>query len=76
MTEYAFILTGHWIPPKEDSPRIFTLDGQFKATPGMTRQAALADIMATARKRNGIDEDTFVGILFFSLEPNLLGGAR
>jgi hypothetical protein len=69
MTKYAFIITG------QHGSRIFSLDGTFKSTPGMTRSVALADIVALVKKRNGIDADARIIITFFSLEPNPMGGA-
>jgi hypothetical protein len=73
MTEYAFILTGQF--PNGHGFTTFTFSGTIQATPGMTRSAALADIKAAAKKKNGIGEDVHPNVMFFSLEPNLLGGA-
>ena len=72
MAEYAFILTGQY--PDGRGSITFTFSGTMQAKPGMTRSAALADIKAAAKKKNGIGEDIHPNVLFFSLEPNRLGG--
>lgn len=69
MTEYAFILT------VQHDGRVYQLDGTLKATPGLTRTAALADVVAVLQKRNGIAPNATIIVMFFSLAPNRLDGA-
>ena len=66
MNDYLYVVT------LQGSGKTVTFKGIHGQQPGETREQAVDSVLAWAMRQSGISSPT---VLFFSLEPNQLGGA-
>jgi hypothetical protein len=67
VNDYLYVVT------LQGNGKTITFKGIHKQQPGETREQAFDSVLAWAMQQSGITNPT---VLFFSLEPNILGGAR